>query len=120
MSAPSARRRQAEAQGRRAETVAAWWLRLHGWRILDRRVRVHGGEVDLVAKRGRTIAFVEVKQRKGKAELDHAIDAWRLRRVVQAADYLAHRYAKTGEDIRVDVILLAPRSLPRHLVNVTI
>ena len=120
MTLPSAKRQRAENQGRRAEWLAAWWLRLHGWRIVGQRVRVHGGEIDLIAKRGRIVAFVEVKQRATRAELGHAIDAYRLRRVVQAADYLAPRYAKKGEDIRVDVILLAPRSLPRHLVNVTI
>ena len=53
----------AEKRGRGAETVAAWWLRLHGWRILARRARVPGGEVDIVARRGRTLAFVEVKAR---------------------------------------------------------
>ncbi|HET9353392.1 MAG TPA: YraN family protein, partial [Sphingomicrobium sp.] len=41
-------RQLAEARGRRAETIAAWWLRLRGWRILAQRVRVTGGEVDLV------------------------------------------------------------------------
>lgn len=120
MSKPSVKRKRAEEQGRRAERIAAWWLRLHGWRILGERIRVSGGEVDLIAKRGRTIAFIEVKQRQSRADLDHAIDAHRLRRVVAAAEYLAPRYAKAQEDIRIDVILLAPRSLPRHLVNVTI
>lgn len=116
----SANRQKAENEGRRAERIAAWWLRLHGWRILDERVRVTAGEVDLVAKRGNIIAFAEVKQRKSRADLDHAIDAYRLRRVVAATQMLASRYAKNGEDIRIDVILLAPRTLPRHLVNVTI
>ncbi len=83
-------------------------------------MRVTGGEVDLIAKRGTIIAFVEVKQRSTAAALDHAIDAHRLRRVVTAAQILTPRYAKSGEDIRIDVILLAPRTLPRHLVNVTI
>ena len=53
----------AEKRGRRAETIACWWLRLHGWRILARRARVPGGEVDIVARRGRTLAFIEVKAR---------------------------------------------------------
>lgn len=120
MSKPSATRQKAESEGRRAERIAAWWLRFHGWRILGERVRVSGGEVDLIAKRGNIIVFVEVKQRKTRADLDHAIDAYRLSRVVAAAQMLTPRYAKNGEDIRIDVILLAPRSLPRHLVNVTI
>jgi putative endonuclease len=54
---------QAEKWGRGAETLACWCLRQRGWRILDRRARVPGGEVDIVAQRGRTLAFVEVKAR---------------------------------------------------------
>jgi putative endonuclease len=47
-----------------------------------------------------------------------AIDAWRLRRVAAAAAMLAPRLARRGENIRVDVILLAPWRLPHHLTNV--
>ena len=56
-------RQAAEKRGRGAETLACWYLRLRGWRILARRARVPGGEVDVVARRGRTLAFVEVKAR---------------------------------------------------------
>lgn len=114
----SATRAAAEARGRRGETIAAWWLRLTGWSIVARRVRTRGGEVDLVARRWRTIAFVEVKTRRTDAELDVAIDAHRLRRVVAAAEMLGPRYARPGDAIRIDVMLIAPRRLPRHLKNV--
>ena len=110
-------RRTAEASGRRGERLAAWWLRLKGWAILDRRVRTPAGEVDLVAKRGALVAFVEVKTRATAAELDFAIDERRLVRVAAAAEYLMPRYATAGEDIRVDVILLAPGARPRHIEN---
>ena len=56
-------RHVAERRGRSAETIACWYLRLKGWRILARRARASGGEVDIVARRGRTLAFVEVKAR---------------------------------------------------------
>ena len=52
-------RQRAEAAGRRAERIAGWWLRLKGWRILDRRVRTPAGEVDIIARRGALIAFVK-------------------------------------------------------------
>lgn len=116
-SRPAAARIAAEAAGRRGERIAAWWLRLKGWSILDRRVRTPAGEVDLVAKRGALVAFVEVKSRATAAELDHAIDHRRLARVAAAAEVLMPRYATQGEDIRVDVILLAPRTAPRHIEN---
>jgi len=111
-------RQIAEARGRKAETFAAWWLRLHGWRILARRVRVAGGEIDLVARRGRTLAFVEVKQRRGEDAAAWALDEYRLRRVAVAAERLAPRFAREGDDIRIDAIFLVPGRLPRHLANV--
>ena len=110
-------RRAAEADGRLGERLAGWWLRLKGWQILDRRVRTPAGEVDLVAKRGSLIAFVEVKMRTSAADLDFAVDERRLARVAAAAEILMPRYATHGEDIRVDVILLAPGARPRHIEN---
>jgi putative endonuclease len=113
----AAARRTAESAGRRGERLAGWWLRLKGWRILDRRVRTPAGEVDLIARKGSLVAFVEVKTRATAAELDHAIDERRLARVAAAAEMLMPRYAGAGDDIRVDVILLAPGSRPRHIEN---
>jgi putative endonuclease len=111
-------RREAERSGRRAERLAAWWLRLKGWRILAVRARTPVGEVDLVARRGRTLAFIEVKARAGEDEAALALDEWRLRRVARAAEALAPRYARAGDDIRIDAMFLVPRRLPRHLANV--
>jgi len=110
-------RRAAEATGRRGERIAGWWLRLKGWRILDRRVRTPAGEVDLIVRRGTLVAFVEVKTRATAADLDHAIDERRLARVAAAAEYLMPRYAAPGDDIRIDVMLIAPHERPRHIEN---
>ena len=112
-------RHAAEAAGRRGERIAGWWLRLKGWRILARRVRTPAGEVDLVARKGSIVAFVEVKARRSAAELDYAIDERRLARVAAAAaaEVLMPRFAGPGDDIRIDVILLAPGTRPRHIEN---
>ena len=112
------KRQEAERQGRRGESLASWYLWLMGWRILATRQRIGAGEVDIVARKGRTVAFVEVKWRSTGAALDEAIDARRLRRVARAAEALAPRYAKPGDDVRIDVILLAPGHWPRHMANV--
>ena len=114
------KRQLAEQRGRRGETLAAWFLRLKGWKVVARRVKTPRGEIDLIARRGSTVAFIEVKWRKTAQELATAIDAYRLRRVVAAADGVSHRYAKSGEDIRIDVILLAPGCWPRHITNATL
>jgi putative endonuclease len=111
-------RREAERRGRAAETLACWYLRLHGWRILARRARVRGGEVDIVARRGRTLAFVEVKARASDAAAGFALDEWRLRRVVAAAEQLAPRFMRDGDEVRIDALFVLPRRWPRHLANV--
>lgn len=87
-------REAAEKRGRGAETLACWWLRLHGWRILARRARVRGGEVDIVARRSSTLAFIEVKAGTTDEAAGMSLDAWRLRRVVTAAERLSQHYMK--------------------------
>lgn len=114
------KRRQAERGGRRAERLAAWWLRLKGWRILARRARTPAGEVDLIARRGRITAFVEVKARGSEAGAELALDDYRLRRVIAAAEALAPRYVPAGGDLRIDAIFIVPWKLPRHLANVSL
>jgi len=111
-------RRQAERRGRGAETLACWYLRLHGWRILARRARVPGGEVDIIARRGRTLAFIEVKARATEEAAAFALDDWRLRRVAAAAERLAARYMRDGDDVRIDALFIVPRRWPRHLANI--
>ena len=111
-------RAAAEKRGRGAETLACWYLRLKGWRILARRARVPGGEVDIVARRGSTLAFVEVKARSTAESAAFALDEWRLRRVAVAAERLAARDARDGDDIRVDALFIVPGRWPRHLANV--
>jgi len=111
-------RQQAEKRGRGAETIACWYLRLRGWRILARRARVPGGEVDVVAKRGRTLAFVEVKARADMGAAEFALDDWRLRRVAVAAERLMPRYMDGVDEVRIDAIFIVPFRWPRHLVNV--
>lgn len=111
-------RHEAEKRGRGAETLACSYLRLKGWRILARRARVRGGEVDIVARRGRTLAFVEVKARGDAASAAFALDEWRLRRVIAAAERLTPRYMRDGDDVRVDALFIVPGRWPRHLANV--
>ena len=111
-------RQAAEKRGRGAETLACWFLRLKGWRILTRRARVPGGEVDIIARRGRILAFVEVKARASDEAAAFALDELRLRRVAVAAERLAPRYMRANDDIRIDALFIVPRRWPRHLANV--
>lgn len=109
----------AEARGRRAEGLAALWLSLTGWRIVARRVRTRAGEIDLVARRGRVLAFVEVKARSDRTDAERLIlaPAQRSRIVRAAASWAARRPWTQGLSWRFDAVILAPWRWPRHLAD---
>ena len=111
-----AERLGAEIFGRRGEAIAAWYLRLKGYRILDQRVKTPVGEIDLVARRFGVTAFVEVKARASSTELGLALEAVNARRIVRAAEfYVARHPALAATPLRFDVIFLAPMAWPRHV-----
>jgi len=111
-------RRKAYRDGIVAEAVAAGLYRLKGYRIVARRYRSPVGEIDLVAAKGRRLAFVEVKRRRTHDEAAFAVTAKQKRRIVRAAQYwLASHPDYAGRDIAFDVVLAAPWSWPRHIAN---
>jgi len=111
-------RRRAERAGRRAEGLAAFWLRLTGWRILARRWRGPGGEIDLIARRGRIIAFVEVKRRVDHAAAREAITANQRQRISRtAAAFLSGRPDLADCDTRFDVVTIARLRPPQRIAD---
>ena len=110
-------RREADQRGREGEAAAAMWLAAQGWQVVAERVKTKAGEIDLVIRKPGLVAFVEVKWRARAAALADAIDEKRLTRVARAAELVAPDYAREGEDIRIDVILLAPGRKPDHIEN---
>ncbi|WP_300394722.1 YraN family protein [Henriciella sp.] len=111
-----ARRIAAEAHGRRAEKLAALWLRLKGYRILAQRVRLPVGEIDLIARRGKLVAFVEVKARTTRLAGETAVPDAAWTRISRAAEsWMASKPALSGLDWRFDLVIILPRQLPIHL-----
>ena len=116
----SAPRQAAQRRGKAAERIATLWLRLKGYGILAQGLKSGrgsgAGEVDLVARRGDLVAFVEVKSR---ATLDQAVDSLtslQRRRIERgAAAFLARRPELAGCGVRFDMVLVAPWRLPRHI-----
>ncbi len=111
------RRQRALASGRRAETVAALFLRIKGYRILARRYCISGGEIDLIARKFNSIVFVEVKTRPDMTEALTAIDATKCRRISRAgAHWLVANPWAARLTLRGDAVCLAPWRWPRHLI----
>jgi putative endonuclease len=111
-------RRRAEALGLGAERLAGWLLILKAHRILDRRCRTPKGEIDLVAVRGHTLVFVEVKARATREAALDAVTARSRGRILAAADLWVARHPRFAEhDRRFDAILIVPWRWPIHLVD---
>jgi len=92
-----AKRQAAEKRGRKGERLAALFLQAKGYRILDRRARKPVGEVDLIAKRGGVIAFVEVKHRTNLDLAAGSVTPGSWQRIARAADYRLARHPAFSE-----------------------
>ena len=109
-------RQQAERRGHNSETIAALWLRLKGYRILERRLKTHAGEIDLVAAAPfGPVCFIEVKARGQARAAAEAVGNTQLTRIARAASlYLAGRPHLSRRGSRFDIVAIAPRTLPVH------
>lgn len=108
-------RLRAYRRGARAERFAALLLQLKGYRILARRFATPVGEIDLIAVRGRRVAFVEVKQRPTVAECEAAITAKGRARVRRAAEcWRASQARYQTYDVAFDLVFIVPWALPLH------
>jgi putative endonuclease len=95
-----------QALGETGERIAERWLRRHGWRILQRRFRSGHRDIDLVAERDGTVAFVEVKARQGDG-FGGPVGAvnWRKQReLARSARIWIDRHGRAPECYRFDVI----------------
>ena len=109
-------RARSHRAGIRAEYAAALWLLLKGYVPVALRYKTPVGEIDLVARRGRTLAVIEVKARARHEDAAEAVHGKNQSRVVRAAQYFlgAHpRYASA--QVRFDVCLIAWYRLPQHI-----
>jgi putative endonuclease len=114
---PSPERLAAFRTGLSAEARAAAYLMAKGYRILARRFRTRYGEIDLVVRRRNLVAFVEVKARASLDEAAYAVTPRQQRRIIDAAQAWLMAHPEHADfELRFDVMLIAPRRLPRHLL----
>jgi putative endonuclease len=103
--------------GLSAESRAAAFLIAKGYRILAKRFRTPYGEIDLVARKRNLIAFVEVKARASLDDAAWAVTPRQQQRIINAAQAWLMAHPEHAEfEMRFDAMLIAPRSLPRHLL----
>jgi putative endonuclease len=104
--------------GRWAEMLAAWSLRLHGYRVIARRYRTPLGEIDLIVRRGRLLAFVEVKARPDLEQALGALGPRQRERTQRAAELFLLRHPSPAEcNLRFDLVAVRPWRLPHHLAD---
>ena len=112
------RRVRAGLFGRRAEQLAILFLRAKGYRILARTYIVRGGEIDVIARRGSAVAFVEVKARPTLDEALIAVTPAKQRRMsVAARHWLSANQWAMRCSLRGDLMAIAPWRVPRHLIG---
>ena len=111
-------RRKAEEQGRTAELIALWSLRLRGWRLLAQRYKTHQGEVDLIMRRGGVTAFIEVKARASLEAAVQSVTPRQARRIAAAArQFMAEDRRAALQACRFDIVAVSPYHWPRHIEN---
>lgn len=114
--APPDKRKRAERRGRWSEWAAAIFLMLKGYRILRLRYRVRAGEVDIIARRGDMVAFIEVKARRNLMSAIDAVTFTSQSRIRAAGDHwLARQPDAARLSLRYDIVAVLPWSWPRHI-----
>ncbi|MGE6742214.1 YraN family protein [Allorhizobium pseudoryzae] len=112
------KRRRAERRGRLAEYAAALFLRLKGYRILVMRYRTPSGEIDIIARRGDLIAFVEVKMRQDARNAVDAVGPATQHRIRAASNHWISRQSNAHLlSYRYDIVAMQQWKLPRHFVD---
>jgi putative endonuclease len=112
-------RRAAFRLGLSAESRAALLLIAKGFRIVARRFKTPVGEIDIVARRRGLLVFVEVKARDRLDEAAEAVSPRQQQWIITAAQaWLARHPQDVTSPMRFDVVLVAPRKVPRHLPGV--
>jgi len=120
---PSPKKRRAQATGRWSEYACRLILALTGWTTLHHGYRAQrgtgAGEIDLIAKRRNTLAFIEVKARQTLAVGLESVSSEQQNRIIKGADrFLASNPQFNDFDVRFDVMIVRPWHLPRHFSDV--
>jgi len=115
-----AEKRAYEKAGRRAETLACWYLRAKGYQILARRYKTRVGEIDIAARKGKVIAIIEVKQRANDRAATESVSYQNEQRVMNAAEIFLTRSPALRDmdyELRFDILYVIGRWKLRHITG---
>lgn len=112
------KKRKAYHFGLWGEVAAILMLYLKGYHIIGRRMRNYAGEIDLIAKRGNTLAFIEVKTRKILDNPGDVLTYHQQQRITRAASLFVAKHRRYADaNLRFDLVLVRPFRLPEHIEN---
>lgn len=118
MTGDMSKRSRAERAGRWGEVVAALALQVKGYVVLERRVKTPRGEIDLIARKGQVLAFVEVKMRRAQTDPARLLTSSQMQRIVNSATAWASARSWTrGYQWRYDLIMVSPWRWPTHILD---
>ena len=104
-------------KGHLCEELAIWLLRLKGYRILKRRYKTPFGELDILARRGKTLVAVEVKYRSTERAALESIQKKQQSRINNAFLFFTQEIKWCPSIHRLDVICVTPWRFPLHIQN---
>jgi putative endonuclease len=112
------KKRKALRFGHLSESLACWFLRFKGYRVVKRNLRLPMGEIDIIAIHGNTLCFIEVKARETHASALHALSPHQQKRIIRAAkSFLSHNQRYCNHEIRFDLIAITKKKWPIHIQN---
>lgn len=99
-----------------AEYLSCLLLNIKGYKILERRYKIKQGEIDIIAKKGKFICFIEVKARKQKS--DEVLTSKQRNRITDAAKhYIVRKECYDNYNYRFDLIIYTPPLILKHIIS---
>ena len=107
--------------GKKAEKIAANYLKKQGLKIIDRNFRTRAGEIDLIAKKGDIFIFVEVKSKKGYGygSPEEMVDRRKQRKIIRTAELYLYNILAEEADWRIDVVTVRPKPHSKNIYRVS-
>ena len=102
-----------------AEKIVLFCLFLKGYKILFWRYKTYLGEIDIIAKRGKTVAIIEVKARKSESKIEEVLSPKQILRIKNATEFFLVKNPKLRScRIRFDLVLVRKFFIVRHYKNI--